>query len=170
MSDDIKIFSKVPKAGHPGDTPAKIRQMVLDYITPKDSIILAVSAANDDFENSASLAIAREVDPNGERTLAVLTKMDVAKKSKGVPKLTDILQGRVISVKLGIIGVINRSDADMKKGKSFTDVLAEEKNFFMQHFPKFGSKHGTEYLAHYLNRLLLKHIEACLPQIEVSVI
>lgn len=166
---DLPGLTQVPKAGQPIDTPEKIRELVSKYITPKDSLILAVSAANEDFENSASIRMAREVDPNGDRTLAVLTKLDLAKKTKNILTLTDMLQSRVISVKLGVIGVINRCGADIKRGKSFPDVLADEKKFLTQNFQLIASKHGTEYLAHYLNRLLLTHIEACLPEIEVSV-
>jgi len=38
----------------------------------------------------------------------------------------DILCGRVIPVKLGIIGVINRSQQDIKDNKSIRDALKDE--------------------------------------------
>lgn len=39
--------------------------------------MLAVSPANVDVANSDSLKLAREYDPNGERTIGVFTKMDL---------------------------------------------------------------------------------------------
>ncbi len=55
---------------------------------------------------SEALKIAREVDPDGRRTLAVITKLDLM--DAGTDAM-DVLMGRVIPVKLGIIGVVNRS-------------------------------------------------------------
>ena len=81
------------------------RSLILKYITNPNSIILAVSPANADMATSESLKIARDIDPDGRRTLAVITKLDLM--DAGTDAI-DILCGRVIPVKLGIIGVINR--------------------------------------------------------------
>lgn len=58
--------------------------------------------------------MAREVDPDGVRTICVLTKLDLM--DQGTDAM-DILNGLVIPVKLGIIGVVNRSQADINKRK-----------------------------------------------------
>lgn len=50
----------------------------------------------------------------GRRTLAVVTKLDLM--DAGTDAM-EILCGRVIPVKLGIIGVVNRSQADINKRK-----------------------------------------------------
>lgn len=47
------------------------------YIGNPNSIILAVTAANMDMATSESLKMAKEVDPDGRRTLAVITKLDL---------------------------------------------------------------------------------------------
>lgn len=157
---------KVPKVDQPDDIALQIRELAMEYITPKNAIILAVSVANDDFENSDSIQIARDVDPNGERTLAVLTKLDMAKDHT---KCMQMLKGLVVSVKLGIIGVINRSDADIKRGKSFKDVVEQEEKFLMLKCPGIATKHGTKFLAHQINRLLLTRIQRCFPTVDVCV-
>lgn len=51
--------------------------MLMKYITKPNSIILAVTAANQDLANSEGLKMAREVDPDGARTIGVLTKVDL---------------------------------------------------------------------------------------------
>ena len=43
----------------------------MTYIKNPNTIILAISAANNDLANSDALKLAREVDPEGQRTLGV---------------------------------------------------------------------------------------------------
>ena len=50
----------------------------------------------------------------GRRTLAVLTKLDLMDRGTDA---YDVLCGRIIPVKLGIIGVVNRSQEDIHKRK-----------------------------------------------------
>lgn len=50
------------------------------YCSPKTAIIMAVSPANQDIANSDALKLARRVDPFGERTIGVLTKIDIMDK------------------------------------------------------------------------------------------
>ena len=112
----------------PEDIEKQIRELILKYINNPNSIILAVSPANADMATSESLKFAREIDPDGRRTLAVITKVCLFKylmlnihlvKSLQLDLMDagtdaiDILCGRVIPVKLGIIGVINRSQQDI---------------------------------------------------------
>ncbi|RPD75861.1 hypothetical protein L226DRAFT_460879, partial [Lentinus tigrinus ALCF2SS1-7] len=55
----------------------QIRDMLLKYISRPAYIILAITAANTDLENSDGLKLAREVDPEGRRTIGVSTKVDL---------------------------------------------------------------------------------------------
>jgi dynamin 1-like protein len=70
----------------------------MKYITKPNAIILAVTSANTDLANSDGLKLAREVDPEGLRTIGVLTKVDLMDQGTDV---IDILAGRVIPVLLG---------------------------------------------------------------------
>ena len=51
------------------------RSLIMKFIQNPNSIILAVSPANADMATSESLKIARDIDPDGRRTLAVITKV-----------------------------------------------------------------------------------------------
>lgn len=51
--------------------------MILKYISKPGCIILAVTSANADLANSDGLKLARDVDPEGTRTIGVLTKVDL---------------------------------------------------------------------------------------------
>lgn len=67
----------MPVGDQPEDIENQIRSLLFKYIQNPNSIILAVSAANADIATSESLKIAKEVDPDGRRTLAVITKLDL---------------------------------------------------------------------------------------------
>ncbi len=99
---DLPGLTKVPVGDQPKDIEKQIRDMLLKYITKPNAIILAVTAANTDLANSDGLKLAREVDPDGVRTIGVLTKVDLMDQGTDV---VDILAGRVIPLRLGEIGM-----------------------------------------------------------------
>lgn len=74
---DLPGLTKVPVGDQPRDIERQIREMLLKFIMKPNSIILAVTAANTDLANSDGLKLAREVDPEGTRTIGVLTKVDL---------------------------------------------------------------------------------------------
>ncbi|KAL2314664.1 Dynamin family protein Vps1 [Schizosaccharomyces pombe] len=165
---DLPGLTKVPVGDQPRDIEKQIREMVLKYISKNNAIILAVNAANTDLANSDGLKLAREVDPEGLRTIGVLTKVDLMDKGTDV---VDILAGRVIPLRLGYVPVINRGQKDIEGKKSIRIALEAERNFFETH-PSYGSKAqycGTPFLARKLNMILMHHIRNTLPEIKVRI-
>lgn len=61
----------------PDDIEMQVKNLVIKYIQNPNSIILAVSTANTDMSTSESIKLSKEVDPEGKRTLAVITKLDL---------------------------------------------------------------------------------------------
>lgn len=82
---DLPGITKVPVGDQPEDIESQIRQLVLKYICNPNSIILAVVTANTDMATSESLKLSKDVDPDGRRTLAVVTKMDLMDAGKTLP-------------------------------------------------------------------------------------
>lgn len=163
---DLPGLTKVAVGDQPEDIENQIKALILKYIMNPNSIILAVSPANMDMATSESLKIAREIDPEGRRTLAVVTKLDLM--DAGTDAI-DILCGRVIPVKLGIIGVINRSQQDIKDNKDIREAIRDEATFLQRKYPTLATRNGTPYLAKTLNRLLMHHIRDCLPELKTRV-
>ncbi|XP_023245221.1 dynamin-1-like protein isoform X3 [Copidosoma floridanum] len=163
---DLPGITKVPVGDQPEDIEGQIRQLVLKYICNPNSIILAVVTANTDMATSESLKLSKDVDPDGRRTLAVVTKLDLM--DAGTDAI-DILCGRVIPVKLGIIGVVNRSQQDIMNKKSIQETLKDEAAFLQRKYPTLANRNGTPYLAKTLNRLLMHHIRDCLPDLKTRV-
>nr|XP_029711548.1 dynamin-1-like protein [Aedes albopictus] len=163
---DLPGITKVPVGDQPEDIEAQIKDLLLKYIENPNSIILAVTAANTDMATSESLKMAKDVDPDGRRTLAVLTKLDLM--DAGTDAI-DILCGRVIPVKLGIIGVVNRSQQDINDKKMIEEQLRDEAAYLQRKYPTLATRNGTPYLAKTLNRLLMHHIRDCLPDLKTRV-
>ncbi|XP_059833992.1 dynamin-1-like protein isoform X2 [Hypanus sabinus] len=163
---DLPGITKVPVGDQPRDIELQIKDLILRYISNPNSIILSVTAANTDMATSESLKIAREADPEGRRTLAVITKLDLM--DAGTDAM-DVLMGRVIPVKLGIIGIVNRSQLDINNKKSVADALKDEYAFLQKKYPSLANRNGTKYLAKTLNRLLMHHIRDCLPELKTRI-
>ncbi|XP_071495729.1 LOW QUALITY PROTEIN: dynamin-1-like protein [Diadema antillarum] len=163
---DLPGLTKVPVGDQPEDIETQIREMLLKYISNPNSIILAVTAANTDMATSESLKLAKEVDPDGRRTLAVITKLDLMDAGTDA---VDVLCGRVIPVKLGIIGIVNRSQMDINNKKQIDDAMKDEGAFLQRKYPALASRNGSAYLARTLNRLLMHHIRDCLPELKTRV-
>lgn len=165
---DLPGMTKVPVADQPADIEQQLRDMVLTYIEPEESLILAVSAANSDLATSDAIQLSKRVDPDGVRTIGVLTKLDLM--DAGTDAL-DVLQGRVIALKRGFVGVVNRSQKDIVDGKALAAARKDEKEFFASHprYRSLAAKMGTSYLSRRLNELLLMHIRTALPALQQQV-
>ena len=165
---DLPGLTKVPVGDQPPDIERQIKDMLLKYISKPNAIILSVNAANTDLANSDGLKLAREVDPEGLRTIGMLTKVDLMDEGTDV---IDILAGRVIPLRYGYIPVINRGQRDIEQHKTIRAALQDEKKFFETH-PSYSSKAqycGTPYLAKKLNSILLHHIRNTLPDIKAKI-
>ena len=155
----------MPIGDQPTDIEKQTRNLISEYIAKPNSIILAVSPANVDIVNSEALKLARHVDPLGRRTIGVLTKVDLM--DHGTNAL-DILSGRVYPLKLGWIGVVNRSQQDIQGNKPMDEALKSEADFFKHHpaYRNIANRCGTQFLAKTLNTTLMAHIRDRLPDIK----
>ncbi|KAL5116264.1 Dynamin-related GTPase protein [Pleosporales sp. CAS-2024a] len=162
---DLPGLTKVPIGDQPTDIEKQTRGLITEYIAKPNSVILAVSPANVDLVNSEALKLARHVDPMGKRTIGVLTKLDLMDHGTNA---MDILSGRVYPLKLGFIGIVNRSQHDIQTSKSLHDALSDERDFFRHHpaYRNMANKCGTQYLAKSLNQTLMAHIRDRLPDIK----
>ncbi|KAG0210107.1 vacuolar protein sorting-associated protein 1 [Mortierella sp. GBA30] len=165
---DLPGLTKVPVGDQPKDIEKQIRDMIVKYITKPNSIILAVTAANTDLANSDGLRLARDVDPEGARTIGVLTKIDLMDPGTDV---VDILAGRIVPLRLGYVPVVNRGQRDIDTKKSITRSLEGERSFFENHvaYKSKAQYCGTPYLARKLNMILMHHIRNTLPEIKAKI-
>jgi hypothetical protein len=84
--------------------------MVASYIERAHSIILAVVSAKNDLNNQAVLDFAREHDPEGARTLGIITKPDtLARDSPSETAYIDLARNEDVKLALGWHVLRNRS-------------------------------------------------------------
>ena len=68
---DLPGMTKVPVGDQPPEIEFQIRDMLMQFVTKENCLILAVSPANSDLANSDALKVAKEVDPQGKSLVVV---------------------------------------------------------------------------------------------------
>ncbi|XP_056147121.1 dynamin-1a isoform X3 [Lampris incognitus] len=159
---DLPGMTKVPVGDQPADIEFQIREMLMQFVTKENCLLLAVSPANSDLANSDALKIAKEVDPQGQRTIGVITKLDLMDEGTDAK---DILENKLLPLRRGYIGVVNRSQKDIDGKKDINAAMAAERKFFLSHpaYRHLADRMGTPYLQKILNQQLTNHIRDTLP-------
>eukprot|EP01105_Mastigella_eilhardi_P006334 TRINITY_DN1794_c0_g1_i1.p1 TRINITY_DN1794_c0_g1~~TRINITY_DN1794_c0_g1_i1.p1 ORF type:complete len:672 (-),score=198.86 TRINITY_DN1794_c0_g1_i1:1220-3235(-) len=165
---DLPGMTRVPVGDQPLNIETLVRGMILQFIQKPNAIILAVSAANSDISNSDALQLAREVDPEGRRTLGVITKVDIMDRGTSA---IDVLLNQTIPLRLGYVGVINRSQADIDASRPISEALKAEAAFFRGQplYAPIADRCGTPYLAQKLSQVLMDHIRDVLPALKQKI-
>ncbi|XP_056601824.1 dynamin-1a isoform X2 [Triplophysa dalaica] len=159
---DLPGMTKVPVGDQPADIEQQIKEMLMQFVTKDNCLLLAVSPANSDLANSDALKIAKEVDPQGLRTIGVITKLDLMDEGTDA---RDILENKLLPLRRGYIGVVNRSQKDIDGKKDIHAAMAAERKFFLSHpgYRHLADRMGTPYLQKTLNQQLTNHIRDTLP-------
>ncbi|KAI7841316.1 hypothetical protein COHA_004935 [Chlorella ohadii] len=148
---DMPGLTKVPIDGQPKSIVQELENMAREYVKHENVIILAVTPANADLATSDALRLAREVDPSGERTIGVLTKIDIMDPGTNC---RDVLEGQTYQLRNGWIGM------------SMQDARRRELDFF-QKSKDYGllKNIGTGYLSTELSERLISSVRRQLPNI-----
>lgn len=93
----------MPLRGQPRNIEELTMDMITRYITGDSKVILCAIPANTDFVTSAAVKLASTVDPQGVRTLGVVTKIDQSTGS--IKRKLEGLDGSDVSLKLGFVAV-----------------------------------------------------------------
>ncbi|KAG3062152.1 hypothetical protein PC121_g12701 [Phytophthora cactorum] len=110
----------------------RVRQMVDRYMKQERTVIIAVVPANVDMHNTEILQAAQEADPNGTRTIAVVTKVDLVDAGAELA-VHELLLNKKKKMHLGYHAVKCRSQRELTKGTNIEKGLANEMTFFGQH-------------------------------------
>ncbi|MED6293447.1 Dynamin-2, partial [Characodon lateralis] len=159
---DLPGITKVPVGDQPADIEQQIRDMIMQFISRESCLILAVTPANTDLANSDALKLAKDVDPQGLRTIGVITKLDLMDEGTDA---RDVLENKLLPLRRGYIGVVNRSQKDIDGKKDIKAALEAERKFFLSHpgYRHIADKMGTPRLQQVLNQQLTNHIRDTLP-------
>jgi GTP-binding protein EngB required for normal cell division len=140
---DLPGYIQVAGSDQPPELKQKISDLCDKYIQAPN-IILAISAADVDLANSTALRASRRVDPRGERTIGVITKMDLVDAERGASILTD----KKYPLRLGYVGVVSRVPQTTTlfsrgSGNITNAIVKNEKVYFSAHPSHFGPDSET---------------------------
>ncbi|KAI1805267.1 P-loop containing nucleoside triphosphate hydrolase protein [Daldinia bambusicola] len=148
-----------------------VRNMVKKYMKDPRTIILAIMPSNVDPATQEILKLAKEADPLMTRTMAVLTKPDLAIERVMQQIAIDHVNGRRGDLLLGYYIVKNRGPDDAHK--TLKQGRDDEKRFFSQ--PPWSSLRSTERagmdaLKKRVRELLVELIKKEFPKLKTDVV
>lgn len=166
---DLPGITRVPVGNQPADIGRQITTLIKKYILRQETINLVVVPSNVDIATTEALSMAQEVDPEGDRTIGILTKPDLVDKGTE-DKVVDVVRNLVCNLKKGYMIVKCRGQQDIQDQMSLTEALDREKIFFEDH-PHFRvlldeGKATIPCLANRLTTELISHICKSLPRLE----
>ncbi|XP_076838526.1 interferon-induced GTP-binding protein Mx3-like [Brachyhypopomus gauderio] len=163
---DLPGIARVPVKGQPEDIGYQIKNLIRKYIERDETINLVVVPCNVDIATTEALKMAQEVDPEGKRTLAILTKPDLV--DRGTERnVLDIVRNQVIPLSKGYVIVKCRGQKQIDDRISLADATRVERDFFRRHeffsCLLYEEKATVQCLATKLTQDLVDHIKKSLP-------
>ncbi|XP_068598573.1 interferon-induced GTP-binding protein Mx-like [Brachionichthys hirsutus] len=169
---DLPGIARVAVKGQPENIGDQIKRLIQKFIKKQETISLVVVPSNVDIATTEALKMAQEVDPDGERTLGILTKPDLVDKGTE-ESVVDIVHNEVIHLKKGYMIVKCRGQKEITEKVSLSEAIEREKAFFEDHayfHTLYSDGHATvPKLAEHLTIELVHHIEKSLPRLEEQI-
>uniref|UniRef100_A0A8C4NGY2 Uncharacterized protein n=1 Tax=Eptatretus burgeri TaxID=7764 RepID=A0A8C4NGY2_EPTBU len=167
---DLPGIARIAVEGQPPDIEKKIKQLILSYIEREETIILVTIPCNVDIATTEALSMAQQCDPQGERTLGVLTKPDLMDPGTEFGAIR-VLNNESIKLTKGYVMVKCRSQRDVEGNMTLEDAIEVEKSFFETHsvFKCIEGKCTTQVLANRLTTELVGQIKHLLPGLRKEV-
>ena len=165
---DLPGIVRTSTAGQDPAVIGQVNDLINAYLKQERTIVLAVVPANQDIATIDILERARVMDPEGVRTLGVLTKPDlVGPGSEG--EVLAVLRNERKPLRLGYVMVKCRSQRDLDRGIGPVEAREAERVFFAEH-PDWREVRrpvlGIPQLTTSLTSLLVERIQISLPFIK----
>uniref|UniRef100_L7IQ43 Interferon-induced GTP-binding protein Mx2 n=1 Tax=Pyricularia oryzae (strain P131) TaxID=1143193 RepID=L7IQ43_PYRO1 len=145
-----------------------VKDMVKGYVQSSRTIVLAVVQATNDIANQVIIQLARQYDPEGQRTVGIITKADLINEGSEA-SLAQLANNQAnIKLNLGFFLLKNPKPSEIEEGIKPEQRSQRELRFFSepvwkQHLDM--SRVGAENLKLFLQDLLDAHIEKEMPQV-----
>uniref|UniRef100_A0A8C8SKB9 Uncharacterized protein n=1 Tax=Pelusios castaneus TaxID=367368 RepID=A0A8C8SKB9_9SAUR len=166
---DLPGIARVAVGNQPQDIGEQIKKLIKKFIAKQETINLVVVPSNVDIATTEALRMAQEVDPEGERTLGILTKPDLVDRGTE-QSVVEIVRNLVIHLRKGYMIVKCRGQQDIQNSQTLASAIQKERAFFEEH-EHFRvlldeNKATVPVLAEKLTTELVEHINKTLPALE----
>ena len=169
---DLPGFTKFPLDRQDKDIEQQVLDLNLPFMRDPNTIILAIQDATQDLASSEALkhALADNVDPNGDRTIGVLTKLDNLHAGSDRQGVAEILQNKAIKqLKLGFIGIINRTQDEIDTKADAEASKENEKRTVDQHeFQILKGSIGIDVLRQRIIKILAEQVKKLIPSLKTQ--
>ncbi|XP_040842576.1 interferon-induced GTP-binding protein Mx2-like [Ochotona curzoniae] len=169
---DLPGIARLPVGNQPQDIGKQIKALIRKYIQRQETINLVVVPCNVDIATTEALSMAREVDPDGDRTIGVLTKPDLVDRGTETGIL-QVMQNLTYHLKKGYMMVRCRAQQEILNELTCAEAIKKEMQFFQTH-PYFrvlleDGQATVPCLAKRLTKELSMHIRRSLPLLETQI-
>lgn len=150
-----------------------VKNLVKEYIQPKETLILVTVPMDQDVQNSSASGIVRKLGLT-DRCIGVITKPDRAMTDRANDDWRLVLSGKKYAFGHGYFATLQPSQTRLQEGITHREAREEEKKFFesnnwLSRFPGTQDKVGTGRLSAKLSSMLVESIVDCLPGIQTEV-
>ncbi|XP_047438803.1 interferon-induced GTP-binding protein Mx-like isoform X2 [Mugil cephalus] len=169
---DLPGITRVAVEGQPENIYEQIKRVIKKFITRQETISLIVIPCNMDIATTEALKMAQQVDPEGERTMGILTKPDLV--DKGTEEtVVKTVRNEVIPLMKGYMIVKCRGQREIIENVSLAEAIETENDFFENHAhfkTLYDEGQATvPRLAEKLTMELVHHIQKSLPRLEEQI-
>lgn len=145
--------------GQPADIKDQIQSLIEKYVKNPNNILLCVIPAREDIETDIALDFLKTYDKNGDRTLGILTKIDLMNKNTTIVNYLENNISKDLKVKYGYYAVNNNEVDDFNYFNTheiYKELTCKE---------KFGIKN----LGDSLSKILLENIKKSIPNLLIEI-
>ncbi|KAF9335839.1 hypothetical protein BGZ91_010307 [Linnemannia elongata] len=165
---DLPGFINTTSDGQDKSLPNTISGINKRYIQDHRTIILAVVQANVDLNTTRALSEAAEYDPEGGRTIPIVTKPDCIQNGLH-PDWIEVILNRKKTMRHGYL--VMRNTGYDQKNLTWEAARQEEQRFFESHIWNAvpTDRKGRDAVKKFLSNVLFEHISRELPIVKREV-
>jgi len=147
-----------------------INELIESYISNPRCIILAIIPCNVDYHTAKVIDYIKEFDKETNRTIAVLTKLDLVEKQTE-SSVIDFIEGKVLSFQYPVYMVKCRTQVELNDKMSLAESITSELNYFLDHkvwstLDNHTHFFGVEQLKQQLSQIQLDVLKSSIPYLK----
>jgi len=165
------LIASVSGGGNTNDIEL-VKNLVTTYISKPSCLILLTVACETDFENQGAHHLAKQYDPEGKRTIGVLTKPDRIPTGEE-DRWMRLIRNDAEPLDNGWFSVRQPNSQALAKGISWAEAREQERQFFLNpNYPwstmeqSYRRQLGTQNLTERLSVILSDLIRRRLPELQ----